>query len=168
MDKEKLIIQIEQGLSTWQIAKLNNTNQTNIRNILKRLGLKTKRKSNNELGVKTCPKCKITKQLNEFYQSSKSSSFCKKCILETNKNNRQKTKRIAIDYKGGKCINCGYNKCDAALEFHHINPEEKDKDYFNQKTGFTESLKKELDKCILLCANCHRELHSSLKHYHAN
>ena len=73
-------------------------------------------------------------------------------------NRRRELKKLAVEYKGGKCSICGYDKCVAALEFHHINPESK---LFGISTkGITRSLdliKKELDKCILLCANCHRE-----------
>ena len=73
---------------------------------------------------------------------------------------RRKTKDMAIEYKGGKCEKCGYNKCNGALEFHHLNPEEKD---FSISTSGTtksfERIKKEIDKCILVCANCHREIH---------
>ena len=73
---------------------------------------------------------------------------------------RRKIKDMAIEYKGGKCEKCGYNKCNGALEFHHLNPEEKD---FSISTSGTtksfERIKKEIDKCILVCANCHREIH---------
>lgn len=73
---------------------------------------------------------------------------------------RRKLKDMAIEYKGGKCEKCGYNKCNGALEFHHLNPEEKD---FSISTSGTtksfERIKKEIDKCILVCANCHREIH---------
>lgn len=108
---------------------------------------------------KICPKCNKNKSLNEFYKSTKSSSYCKSCIVISNKERQRKTKQLAIDYKGGKCIKCGYKKCIAALEFHHIDPTTKDKDYFNSRGGLTEELKSELDKCILLCSNCHREEH---------
>jgi predicted HNH restriction endonuclease len=59
---------------------------------------------------------------------------------------------------------CGYSKCESALEFHHLNPNEKD---FNissirQLSNFTEKIKNELDKCILVCSNCHREIHSNI------
>jgi 5-methylcytosine-specific restriction endonuclease McrA len=73
---------------------------------------------------------------------------------------RLEVKQKAVDYLGGKCSNCGYNKCLAALEFHHINPMEKDKDFAKLRLRFNK-LKPELDKCILLCANCHREHHSN-------
>jgi hypothetical protein len=75
---------------------------------------------------------------------------------------RKKLKILAIEYKGGSCSKCGYDKCVDALDFHHLKPEEKE---FNFSSGgYTRSwdkMKKELDKCILVCANCHREIHSS-------
>lgn len=74
----------------------------------------------------------------------------------------RKSKQKAITYKGGKCSRCGYDKCAAALEFHHLNPAEKKISIAVMcSNGLKfDSLKIELDKCILLCANCHRELHS--------
>ena len=77
---------------------------------------------------------------------------------------RKRTKQKLVDYKGGKCIECGYKKCIDALEFHHRNPNEKE---FGISTkGTTRSYKKlikEVDKCDLLCSNCHKEIHYKLK-----
>ncbi len=73
---------------------------------------------------------------------------------------RRKLKRQAIEYKGGCCQKCGYNKCPGALTFHHLDPSQKDFGIAAQ--GFTRSLEKikiELDKCILVCQNCHAEIH---------
>jgi len=70
---------------------------------------------------------------------------------------------MSLEYKGGKCCKCGYDKCVGALEFHHINPDEKE--FGPGHNGHTRSwkrVKKELDKCILVCANCHREIHAEL------
>lgn len=70
----------------------------------------------------------------------------------------------AIDYLGGKCKVCGYNKCIASLDFHHRDPKSKNKnikDIFNRDWI---TVQKELDKCTLLCANCHRELHWEERH----
>jgi transposase len=78
------------------------------------------------------------------------------------KNFRQKNKERAIEYKGGECVNCGYKKCSSALEFHHTNPSEKDFGPSKNMNIAWEKLKKELDKCILVCANCHREIHEEL------
>lgn len=88
---------------------------------------------------------------------------CKKCRVEAVQKRRDKIKELAIEYKGGKCCICGYNKCHSALEFHHLNPETKD--FGIGANGYTRSwkdVKDELDKCILVCANCHRELHSGI------
>ena len=71
---------------------------------------------------------------------------------------RKKLKQLAVAYKGGKCVICGYNKCVASLDFHHIS----DKSFGIGSRGFTRSweiLKPELDKCILVCRNCHGEIH---------
>ena len=77
--------------------------------------------------------------------------------------NWKKRKKIElIDYKGGKCEKCGYNKCVEALEFHHLDPNEKDFGISNNSYSF-ERMKKEVDKCILVCSNCHREMHYNLK-----
>ena len=84
-----------------------------------------------------------------------------------NKNRRQwalREKQKAVDYKGGKCEICGYDRCLACLDFHHKDP--------TQKNGYGigvlkhhwtfEKNKSEIDKCILLCVRCHREIHAGV------
>ena len=74
---------------------------------------------------------------------------------------RQRTKDAAIIYKGGKCVVCAYKRCVWALQFHHLDPKEKD----FQISGICrswESIKIELDKCVLLCAICHAEVHAGI------
>ena len=73
---------------------------------------------------------------------------------------RQKLKLQALEYKGGKCVKCGYDNSVNALQFHHLDP--KQKDFGIASSGHTRSwdkIKIELDKCILICANCHAEEH---------
>ena len=73
---------------------------------------------------------------------------------------RKKIKVMAIEYLGGKCERCGYNDCVAAFDFHHKDPSKKDFSISSGgRTRSWEKIKKELDKCELLCANCHREHH---------
>jgi len=75
-------------------------------------------------------------------------------------NRRRKVREMALEYKGGKCQICGYDKCLAALDFHHIDPTQKD--FGISAKGYTrswEKVKLEVDKCVLICANCHREIH---------
>ncbi|MEX2340945.1 MAG: hypothetical protein WD605_01350 [Candidatus Paceibacterota bacterium] len=76
---------------------------------------------------------------------------------------RKKLKDLAIEYGGGKCTLCGYNKCKRALSFHHKDPAQKD--FGLSYRGLTRSWEKtklEIDKCVLVCANCHMELHEGM------
>lgn len=83
--------------------------------------------------------------------------------LERRNINRKKQKNEVKLLHGGKCSCCGYNRCLDALDFHHRNPESKTSTVSNL---FSEKGKKaafeEAEKCVLLCANCHRELHSNV------
>ena len=84
-------------------------------------------------------------------------------IVAVNKR-RVEVKAKAVEYKGGKCQNCGYSKYIGALEFHHIDP--KSKRFSLSSNGFTRKWSDvilEIDKCILLCANCHREEHQKIR-----
>ncbi|MDO8435975.1 MAG: HNH endonuclease signature motif containing protein [bacterium] len=75
---------------------------------------------------------------------------------------RRKIKTLAIEYRGGQCQICGYNKYQGALDLHHINGK---KEFGIADKGYTRSWKKikaELDKCILVCANCHREIEGGI------
>lgn len=76
---------------------------------------------------------------------------------------RHAMKNKIVMYKGGKCEKCGYDKCIGALQFHHTNPENKKFEIsrkINSSHSFNyEELCKEADKCQLLCANCHSEIH---------
>lgn len=86
---------------------------------------------------------------------------CRRCLVEAVQRRRKKVKLMAVEYKGGKCQRCGYNKCVDAMDFHHRDPNEKD--FSVSHKGHCKSwqhIKKELDKCDLLCSNCHREIHS--------
>ena len=70
---------------------------------------------------------------------------------------------MAIEYLGGKCQICGYRNCIEALDFHHRDP--KEKEFGLSQKGLTrswEKTRKELDKCILICSNCHREIHAGI------
>lgn len=78
------------------------------------------------------------------------------------KNRRIFNKNRAIEYMGGKCKICGYNKCIDAFDYHHLNPNDKEVDVSRIYTYSWKRIKSELDKCILLCANCHREVESGL------
>jgi len=103
----------------------------------------------------TCAVC--DREYNKDRSKGHRGELCSSCMVTWK---RHQIKRKAIDYKGGKCNVCGYNKCDSALQFHHLNPEEKD--FAISRDGSFrkwETIKKELDKCVLLCVRCHAEEH---------
>lgn len=84
-------------------------------------------------------------------------------IIKAVAKRRRAIKSKAIEYKGGKCQLCSYDKYPGALELHHLDPSQKE--FGIGKKGYSrswEKVKTELDKCILVCANCHREVTAGL------
>lgn len=77
-------------------------------------------------------------------------------------NFRQRLKEKAIEYKGGKCVICGYNKSNRSLDFHHRDPNEKDFTIGSGTVLNWERVRIELDKCDLVCRNCHGEIHENI------
>ena len=88
---------------------------------------------------------------------------CMRCRSERVSARRRKVKRKLVETFGGECIICGYNKCVGALVFHHMDGTEKE--FGIAKDGFTlsfENMLVEAKKCILVCANCHSEIHDGM------
>ncbi len=170
MKKEELEILINEDLSIAGIGKKTNKSKTTIRYWLNKFELETRTKDivkeKKSLDEKKCPKCKIEKTADLFYKRRKGedlSPYCKVCTSIQTVDRQRKLKQMCIDYKGGKCIFCNYKKYNGSLDFHHIDPKEKDFSISNLKlTTFNEKIKKELDKCILVCSNCHGEIHGGL------
>jgi len=79
------------------------------------------------------------------------------------KRRRKNLREMARASQGNKCKICGYKKCQRALSFHHIDPSKKEFDLSSK--GLTRSWEKiqlEIKKCILVCANCHMEIHDGI------
>ena len=74
----------------------------------------------------------------------------------------QKRKEKAVEYKGGCCQNCGYSRCKEALQFHHVDPLTKEANWNKIRLWSWDKVLSELDKCALLCANCHAEVHAGV------
>ena len=113
--------------------------------------------------MKICSTCKETKDTTHFYYKkteNRYQSMCKQCFSKYCTERWIKRKLFAIQYKGGECKICGYKKYFGALEFHHRNPDTKTYSWEKMRLLSTDKLLLELDKCDLLCANCHREVHS--------
>lgn len=115
-------------------------------------------------GQKSCRNCDIV--LTEDNKAAGShSGYCKPCDSKKVIEKNIKAKQRVVEYMGGCCSVCGYNKCIIAIEFHHLDPTKKSKTYNRRFTswGFDRQ-KKELENCIIVCANCHREIHSKEEH----
>ena len=170
---------INKGLSSWQIAKQLKSSQTNVRYWLKKHNLKTncksfkggfrppKRESFSENGktYAVCSQCEEKKEFisDNFYikPDGRHHVWCKPCSNKKSVKRLRDYKSSCVEYKGGKCQSCGYTKCNRALAFHHIDPSKKLFEVNSNKMFAVswQRVKDELDKCILLCSNCHAELH---------
>jgi hypothetical protein len=118
-----------------------------------------------DMTERQCTGCNaILPNTSEFFYHNdnqrKIHSRCKKCMTSRAIDWQRANKKIAVEYKGGKCLRCGYSKYIGALDFHHRDPSQKDFQLSRALKGkVLETTKKELDKCDLLCSNCHREVH---------
>lgn len=94
-----------------------------------------------------------------LYKSNKIITSWSYADMEKKFKHQQKRYNLTMhELKINGCAICGYNKCEVALEFHHVNQE--DKKYCISRGQFgNKDLIDEVQKCILLCANCHREIH---------
>lgn len=109
--------------------------------------------------MKVCRHCGEDDPIN-FY-SSINAYECKKCFTKRTSQAVIQNKKRALAYMGEKCSRCGYSKYAGALHFHHVNPEDKHPNYRRMLKWSWERQKEELDKCVLLCANCHAEEHGT-------
>ena len=108
---------------------------------------------------KTIPEIiKITGYHRSVVRYYRDSNFPKKNAI-CNAEHRRKVKRKALAYSGGKCLHCNYSQHDSALIFHHLDPSKKDVRIASGSSRSWDRIKNEVDKCLLLCHNCHSEYH---------
>jgi hypothetical protein len=114
--------------------------------------------------MKICSSCEKNLPVSDFYSNGfdykkkrKYKPWCSACEY---KRQRARLDKVIIDHFGGaRCQRCGYDKCFRALECHHLDSANKDMGIARMVTASKARLAKELAKCILVCANCHREIH---------
>lgn len=176
MSYEKLKELVEKGYSTYEIAKEMNCGQTNVRYWLRKHGLNTSnqlhsRGCNDSLNGLHCQFCSVALKgkKKKFCCREHKIKFHNKIGTSTNPNTVERQKKIAkerklklINLKGGACKCCGYKKNFAALQFHHRDPQNKTFGLDFRKLSNTnwESILIEVEKCDLLCSNCHIETHN--------
>jgi len=171
MEREILEPLIETGMSQRQIAEELDCSQTSIKYWLKKFGLKTKHNQHNKQygDDKFCPRCETIKPIDEFYKRSNRDSYggyCKNCSNVYHGKRIKRVKLKMVHYKGDQCLDCDLNienTYQCVFDFHHLDPNEKDPNWNKiqyQKWG---KIKDELDKCVLLCSNCHRIRHAKIE-----
>ena len=89
---------------------------------------------------------------------------CKTCYGKQRHSRVKSNRSSLIQRMGGKCQCCGYDKSEHALDLHHLDPSKKDAGTTKHLRHITDEkrIESELSKCVLLCANCHRETHAGL------
>jgi transposase len=172
LSPEELEPLVEAGMSIARIAAAIGRTQGSVRHWLGKYGLRTNapRGGSSRDGVREareagkpratirCPQHGETEHIREprgYYR-------CGRCRQDAVIRRRRKAKELLVGELGGSCRLCGYDRCLAALEFHHLDPEAKAFGVASRGAHGIERLRAEVRKCILLCSNCHAEVESGI------
>ena len=117
---------------------------------------------------KVCTKCKKLHPLSKYWKQTKAkdglNTWCKTCVSLGMKLHARKRKEEAIKLLGGKCVICNGTFHQAVYDFHHKDPTQKESGIAKLLQSYAITHPKvqvELNKCILVCSNCHRTLHAT-------
>ena len=120
---------------------------------------------------KECKRCGGTFPVESFGKAGESSSgnmtytgWCKKCFVTRRSEIHNERVLRAVEELGKKlsCIICGYDKCVSSLDFHHLDPSIKEKGIGQMRGHNFDRIKEEISKCVVLCKNCHSEVHAGI------
>jgi transposase len=162
LSRSALASLVEEGMSTAQIAKTVGRNKSSVKHWLREYDLRTvwaeRRESSGARQREMTLRC--SRHGMTIFRLRRTGGYrCARCRAEAVSRRRRKIKRILVEEAGGGCRICGYSRCVAALEFHHI--DRADKRFSLSHRGVARSIAKareEAGKCVLLCANCHAEV----------
>jgi transposase-like protein len=169
LDEETLRLLVAGHYSIREIAEAMDRSPATIRHWLAKLALATDPRQSSPAARRAaaaglteatlyCPVHGIARHVRRD-----SGYRCASCRSAHVTERRRRVKRLLLEEAGGECVVCGYDRCVAALHFHHLDPETKS--FTLAVTGVTRSLdaaRAEAQKCVVLCANCHAEVESGL------
>jgi transposase len=165
VSKEELKRLLRLGMSLREIAKEMDRSLATIRHWMRKYQLEAPPRRHNgpEDGRReTTLSCRRHGRTT-FVLEGRGSYRCKRCRVEATVRRRHLLKRILVEEAGGKCILCGYSRCNRALEFHHLDPKAKEFELgYRGCTRSLASLRAEASKCVLLCSNCHAEVEAGM------
>lgn len=166
LTREQLEPLVGGGLSVREIAGALQTSPSMVRRWLARHGLQTRSARNRaesraaiQRGDRRVLLACVRHGEVDHVLEGRGSYRCTRCRAEQVVAHRRRVKRLLIAEAGGCCKLCGYDRCVAGLQFHHLDPA--DKEFHLSLRGVTRSLaeiRREAAKCVLLCATCHAEV----------
>lgn len=173
MNKEELENLLNEGKSTYEIAAMiGHKSNSTVRMLMKRYGLKSKAKAGQKTtrnssvdvdGKLQCVRCRESFTADNFIKRKDRDntyhSYCKACMNKDVSGRYVNLKSKLIKIMGDKCSRCDKSYSLSVYSFHHTEPEHKDFNLGDKRYNSVESVMKELDKCILVCQNCHAEIH---------
>lgn len=159
---------VADGKSCRQIAAELDRSPSNVSYWLGQFGLRTsesvrRRQDDVAAGTRRLGDCRLHGEV-EFVARSEGGWRCVRCRAEQVVRARQRRKEQLVLEAGGRCAMCGYDRCVAALAFHHLDPASKS--FTIAQGGVARSLarmREEASKCVLLCANCHAEVEHGVR-----
>lgn len=174
VSREQLTALVDAGMSISQIAADVDRSKASVRHWLRRYGLRTHGSIGSrprslalaarEAGVtETVLNCRRHGETTHV-REQRGYFRCRRCRQEAVVRRRRRVKLILVEEAGGSCRLCGYDKSPVALEFHHVNPSEKQ--FGLAEGGMARSIDRiraEARKCVLLCSNCHAEVEAGIR-----
>lgn len=167
LSREELQGLVDEGASITEIAATLDRGKATVRYWLREYELQTtwaRRRQGSAAGQQRMILQCVYHGLTEFQLRRGGGYKCLKCRSDAVVRRRRRVKQLLIEEAGGACVCCGYSRCAAALQFHHVDPGSKS--FELSRRGVTRSLARaraEAKKCVLLCANCHAEVEAGVR-----
>jgi Helix-turn-helix domain len=165
LDRDELESLLNDGLSIREVATAVDRSPATVRHWMRRYGLQSQHaradRKRSDAGDVTL-RCRVH-GLTAHRRRSDGGMRCLTCRSEAVARRRRQIKELLVAEAGGACVLCGYDRCNRALEFHHV--DRASKAFGLAVQGLTRSLaaaREEARKCVLLCSNCHMEVEAGL------